>query len=172
MKKILVVCCVLLLSMPLLARDGSRIIVEKFDGTVVTGELLAVNVYTLLLMDDAFNGVGVNLFEVKTIKIPRRIKLLEGLGIGTGTGAGLATFTYFMKWVHYGGDLGDYFKSPGFTKHLLPEFSLYGAVLGGAVGLINGLTIKLTAEDYLLPSGDIDIDKIVQLLRQFAREKW
>jgi hypothetical protein len=102
-------------------RKGDDVIIQKTDGTQVTGELIAVKENAFLLMDrDSGVDVTVEIEEVSVVRIVKKSKLL------LGTGAGLATGLIMGAAIsHFGG--------PG-SGSLCPDENAIAA-MGATVGL-------------------------------------
>jgi hypothetical protein len=68
--------------------NGALILVQKLDGRIIEGELLAVKDTKLILMDSGnLSGITEDLCDIRTIKIVKKSKLLPGLLILGGSEA-------------------------------------------------------------------------------------
>jgi len=77
-------------------KHGAKLIIQKKDGQVIRGELIAVNIqqnFFLLLDSELRDGVIVIIGDVKTIRIVKKSEFWKGAGlgllIGGAAGAGL-----------------------------------------------------------------------------------
>ena len=76
-------------------KHGAKLIIQKKDGQVIRGELIAVNIqqnFFLLLDSKLRDGVIVIIGDVKTIRIVKKSEFWKGAGLGLliGGGAGAA----------------------------------------------------------------------------------
>ncbi|MBN1223330.1 MAG: hypothetical protein JXB23_08770 [Candidatus Aminicenantes bacterium] len=108
-------------------KKGAEVIVEKNDGREVKGELIAVKMDSLLLMDsvtgaDATIGVA----DIRNIKVTKGPKTLIDAGLGFLAGAGVGSL------------IGMYVSSKYFFGGNTDEGQLRGAAIGGAAGGLFG----------------------------------
>jgi len=73
-------------------KHGAKLIIQKKDGQVIRGELIAVNIqqnFFLLLDSKLRDGVIVIIGDVKTITIVKKSEFLKGAGWGFLIGGGI-----------------------------------------------------------------------------------
>jgi hypothetical protein len=146
----------LTLSVPLTAKErkGADLIVQRKDGTQVRGELIAVKVNSLLLMErESGTDVSIDISEIKTSRIhrntliPATIGLIAGIVVGTEVSSQIES-TQFM-------DLTPSIVGLG--------IALAGLVIGAAAGA--DTTIQIEGKSKL------EIQEILGKLRKKARVK-
>lgn len=78
-----------LLSVNLYAkRRGARLVVTKTNGQQIKGELVAVKMNTLLLVDTKTEiDISIDVREIKFIEVGRKSKIVQGMGLGGAIGS-------------------------------------------------------------------------------------
>jgi len=152
------VLSLLILSVNLYAKKkGAELAVQMKDGQSVKGELIAVRVNSLLLLDSESGvDVSVDIADIKAVKIVKKSKFGLGLLIG-GVGTGLA-FQLTMSEEH---------RMEGQPTIETAVLALLGALLGGLIGAGLGQDKTIKLEDKY----DSEIKKIMEDLRKKARVK-
>lgn len=163
-KTLLAVIIIMSLAAAALAREGAQLILQKKDGTVLNGELLAVKHHCLILKDASGAGLTQDIDELAIIEIRKGSDLLAwtcfGLGAGTAIGAGI----------------GEAFKGP--TSGHANMFSsinetamgaLYGAIIGTVAGAIIGAATSIPKTVDLANESPEKIERTLVWLRSKAR---
>lgn len=148
-------------------RRGADLLVNKRDGSLMEGELLAVRGNTLILMLEANSaGVEVELKEVATITVVKKSKFGKGLLWGTLIGGAA------------GAVIGSASYKP--SPHLLlnnsrGEAAAYIAIFLGGIGAIEGGLAGAGAgkdERIVIAAGDpISVGRVVGRLQELARDR-
>jgi len=125
---VFLVFSLMMLSVNLYAKErrGAILVITKKDGGLIEGELITVKKDSLLL----FTGrdVSINIGDIRTIRIVKKSKVLQGLGFGLLIGAGS------------GGLLGFAFGSRDFMggSTALCDAIVTGIFLGSIVLFVGG----------------------------------
>jgi len=152
---------------PALARDrehGKDLSVQKTDGTIIKGELIAVRSSSLL--DDSLNSSenSVDIREVSSITIINKSHFWSGLGVGLAIGAGSGALIGLAA----GDDRAGWFRFTAGEKATVLgiAFGVIGGVLGGIGGALEGAdqTIKISE-----PRNPKDVTKLLDRLRSVSR---
>ena len=158
------VVALLILALPgtLSARErrGADLIITRQDGRQVQGELIAVKPDTLVLLTSDAKDVSVVLVEIKTIRILRRSKAVEGMFWGLWAGAvggaiwgGTAASDEEVGWLG-GAALG----------------AMLVAVPAGLVGLLAGIGAGVDDRINLAGLPEPEMNRILAKLSRQARE--
>ncbi len=163
-----------------LRKRSANLAITKTDGQQVRGELIAVKMNTLLLIDtNTEKDISINVREIKFIKVGRKSKILQGIGIGLSIGSFSGMLIGATKKIN-GGDEG----IPLFLKIILPfllfvpnpdrmKNSVNGLLIGGSAGLLIGTFFGVVAEknSHIQIEGmtDSEIQETLNKLRKKAR---
>ena len=142
------------------ARRGAEIIVNKNDGTIVRGELLAVKGTQLLIMDGlAGGGISVSLADAKLVKVVNP----AGFAIGflAVVGGGVA-----------GGFIGHAAGTHSKNTIAGPAIgTALGAGIGAGAGLIVGLVAGSGKKLKIAGTDSDSVEKAAARLRPLARDR-
>ncbi len=70
-------------------KHGAKLVVEKKNGEKVKGELIAVKLSGLLLLDESGLDISLNTEDIQLIKILKKSRIAENASMGVLVGAGL-----------------------------------------------------------------------------------
>lgn len=118
--------------------NGALILVQKTDGRIIKGELLAVKDTNLILMDSGnLSGMAEDIHEIRTIQIVKKSKLLPGLGYGVLIGVASGVLIGLLS----GNDQEGFFRFSAGQKALMfgSGLATLGGVTGGIWGAIKGI---------------------------------
>jgi len=149
---VLVVIFLLILSidLPSKERRGAELVVQKNDGFVLKGELIAVKQNSALLLSPEGADVSADIKDIYNILIVKKSQVLKGAGIGLLAGARTGVLIGLAVPV----------EPAGFFTLSRGDQVLMGAIGLGAVGLLMGTLFGVSA------SYD---EKIMEKLRRQAR---
>ncbi len=133
-------------------KHGAKLIVTKLDGQLIKGELIAVKLNSLLLLDTDGNDVSVGIADIKVIRVMKKSK---GARTGFLIGGGLALIGGIGQ---IGAEVHGFI--PSFIDGVI-FFALPGGLIGAAAGAyktsqIEGMT-------------DSEIQEALDKLRKKAR---
>jgi len=139
---ILFISSTLIFSGDLLAkkRRGAELKIQKTDGQIVKGELIAVKENSLLLLDSNTSAdVSVDITDIEFIEILKKPKILLGAGLGflIGGSVGALTGVMFGDDELRQGDNPDEYETRSVSQKALTVgvlFGLIGALGGGITG--------------------------------------
>lgn len=119
-------------------RRGATVIIERRDGSVEAGELIAVKENSILLLGDSpGTDISVEVADIKIVKIIRKSKALSGLGYGVLFGGVSGAAIGFLS----GNDPpNQFFSLTAGEKALIAGAALgvIGAVVGVSTGALAG----------------------------------
>ncbi len=149
-------------------RRGANLVVTKKDGAVVRGELLAVKGTDLLIMDGSTAaGVTVSLADVRTVRVAKKTRILQGMGAGflfgglLGAGVGALTYTESSK----GWDMYD-------TRgESVIAWGLFLGVIGVAVGAVAGGIAGIDRNIRVNENSTYGMVGAAEQLRPYARDR-
>jgi hypothetical protein len=156
------------------AGQGAALILLKSDGTLLSGELLAVKGSTLILKDDVTAmGITADIDEVDLVQVRGRSKALLGgvLGAtllgGAGVLAGSAANSSANRSFQSNPNLvtGLFAAS---SSAMAPILGIGGAILGGLVGALVGSSAGREKNFEVTGHSKEDIQKLLSWLRQKA----
>ena len=155
---VLLVVSLLILSLDLPAKErrGAELVVQKNDGQVLKGELIAVKQNSVLLLSPEGADVSVDIKDIYIIKIVKKSKALTGAGIGFLAGA--------LTGVLLVATCAD---EPDGLSYLIGAGGV-GAIFGG-VGLLVGAIAGPDKEIKIEGKSDAEIKEILEKLRRQAR---
>ena len=145
-------------------KRGAELEIQKKDGQIISGELIAVKKDSLLLLESGI-GVGVDIRYVKVIKIVKKSKFWTGATYGAlaGGGTGAIVGTLIGK------------PAPIILSSLAAEKKtilgglffgfIIGAIGGGLIGADAGTDKKIQIEGM----SDLEIRDAMDKLRKKAR---
>ena len=82
-------------------RRGAKVLIQKKDGFVIEGELIAVKKNMLLLLDSQLGAdVSIDIYNVKIIKVVKDVKATNGFYLGIGIISGGTAGAIFGGIVH------------------------------------------------------------------------
>ena len=153
---LLLVCSLMILSVNLYAKGwrGAKLIVTKKDGQQIKGELIAVKLNSLLLLDTEEKDISVDIEDIKVIRVVKKSKTLLGAGIG------------FLTLGGGGALLGAYSISEGLAAFIL---GLGGAAAGLLIGAITGALLGTDKTFQIEGMTDAEIQETLDYLRKKAR---
>lgn len=141
-------------------KKGAKLVVEKKDGQLVRGELIAVKNSSLLLLDSEGADVSVDIGDIKIIKIVKKSKALLGGSIG------FALFSFYgVASVESMGGLGTNDNPIVVYSLVALMFGAVGAIPGLLFGEVAGIDKKIQIEG----KSDSEIKEILEKLRKKAR---
>ena len=161
---LLLVFSVLVLSIPITAKEkeGADLIIQRTDGTQISGELIAVKQNSLLIMErDSGVDVSVDIKEIRVILHVKKSKVWEGMGLGVliGGGAGAGLSSIAQEWGT---------TTSGITVALAGVLAAaLGLVIGGYIGATSGKPKTI----HIQGSSDAENQRILGYLRKKARVK-
>jgi hypothetical protein len=126
-------------------RRGAELVVQKKDGQIVRGELIAVKENSLLMLVSGVD-LSVDIRDVKVITIVKKSKILEGAGTGLLVFGGVGALLGLAS----GDDKTGIFGFSAVDKALLGGslLGIAGLVIGGICGALSGTdrSIKINPE--------------------------
>lgn len=143
---------------------GAEIIIQKSDGQLVRGELIAVKKKSILIQNSQTRfDETIKIMDVKLITVEKKAKILRNSALGLITGAA-------------GGVLGnvgihEMFQLPyswGFkesAKKMAIISGVGGMIVGGILGIIAGIDKAIRIEG----KSEAEIEEIMETLRKKAR---
>lgn len=159
---ILVLAGTLVFPLGLTAKEkrGADLLIERLDGSQVSGELITVKESSLLLLSDSGADVSVTVQDIKVIRVIKKSQALQGAGYGfLITSASLSALAWASD--------EEYFTDPegGGPLVLALFFGIPGLLVGSIVGSIMGTdkTIRIEGES------DTEIREHLEYLRMKAR---
>ena len=155
------------LSTSLMAKErrGATVVIQKKDGSLEKGELIAVKQNSLLILGASSGAdVAIDVPDIRTVRIVKERKAVTGLwwGFIIGTGAALATGL-----INGNDETGEVFAF-GSVQDAVLTSSLFGLLVGGTVGAAVGAF----SGDKILrfeSKGDLTIQAQLKKLRAKAR---
>ncbi len=144
--------------------QGAEIIIQRKDGQLVRGELIAVKKKSLLIQDSQNRlDETIKIMDVKLITVEKKAKILRNSGLGLITGAAGGVL----------GTLGIYemFQLPyswGFkdkAKRMAIISGVGGMIAGGILGIIAGIDEPILLEG----KSELEIKEILEKLHKKAR---
>lgn len=145
-------------------RRGIKVVIQKKDGLVVEGELIAVKKKSILIQNSQTRfDETIKIMDVKLITVEKKAKILRNSALGLITGAA-------------GGVLGnvgihELFQLPyswGFkesAKRMAIISGVGGMIAGGILGIIAGIDKAIRIEG----KSEAEIEEIMGTLRKKAR---
>jgi hypothetical protein len=147
-------------------KKGVNLIVQKKDGQLVRGELIAVKENSLLLKEkESGADLSVDIEDVNVIKIMKKSKTLLGAGLGFLTGVSVGALGTGIGW-----ELGSWAPNDTKTKFRIMAWvgtisGLVGAVVGRYIGAHTNRSETIQIEG--LYQGSIEF--VLKELRKEAR---
>ena len=126
-------------------KKGADIIVQKKDGKIIKGELLAVKNDAIILMDSLnLSGITMKSKEIQKITIAKKSGFFKGLGLGLVIGGGSGALLGLAS----GDDKPGLFSMTAGEKTAVGGlgFGILGALAGGIVGAIKGIDESVVLE--------------------------
>jgi hypothetical protein len=158
-------------------RRGAHVLVTKYDGTMIQGELLAVRAERLIIMEESISiGVTSNLMDVQSVQVVKKPKIGTGIGLGllVGAAAGVAvgilaaadneSSTFSLD--HGGRYSLSLFSRGQWIKGGVLSLGTIGAVLGGIIA--GGDSRRNVVINISSPE---EIEKTILRLRELARDQ-
>ena len=139
--------------------------IEKKDGQIIKGELLAVKENRLIIMDSAsLSGITLYIDELRVIRVVRKSKFFQGLGCGLLTGGTGGALLGFLS----GDDPPGWFSMTAGQKALFGglAFGILGAPIGGIWGAIKGIDESIVLE------GRLDEEMILILKKMNSKSRF
>lgn len=141
-------------------KKGAALVITKKDGLLLEGELIAVKVNSLVLLDsDTSRDVSVDVESIKFIAIVKTSKALLGIGLGLVLGGSLGSL-YGTSTDTYDSDL----RSLAFIVYGGGGAAL-GALVGGLLGASAGKDEIIQIEG----KSSTEINSVLRRLRKKAR---
>jgi hypothetical protein len=111
-------------------RHGADTTITMINGRVVKGELIAVKMDSKVLLISSWGiDESIGISEIRSIRIVKNSKALNGTILGSLLGGGMGLIVGFIVMEEY----------PGARENeVLPPLVLVGALAGGVVGLLIG----------------------------------
>lgn len=143
-------------------RKGADLIIQKTDGTQVSGELIAVKKTSLLLLErESGADVTVDIRNMEMVKI-KKSKTLLGASLGFLTGVGVAALGTEIGW-----EIWSWAPKDTKTKYrIMAWVGAFSGLLGAWIGSIIGGASKTIQ---FAGKSDPDINFILEKLRKKAR---
>jgi hypothetical protein len=119
-------------------KPGAQLRIEKTDGSILQGELLALKGEDLVIADTgSYEKVIVNVGEMKSVRIVKKSGFLKGIGLGLLAGGGTGMLLGFAS----GNDDPGWFSMTAGQKAALGGLALgvLGTGIGGVCGAISGI---------------------------------
>jgi hypothetical protein len=171
---LLLVASVITLSMPLTAKDrkGADLIIQKSDGTQVSGELIAVKERSLLLKErESGADVTVGVVDVEIITILKKSNLLKSAGSGLLIGGGIGVILGILG----ASSMETIFRVVEIEQGEKAKAALYAGAIGASYGIVIGLIVGAFSgkEKTFQFEGktDSEMREILEKLRKKARVK-
>jgi len=150
-------------------RKGAELVVELRDGQQVRGELITIKKDALLLLNPEGADIGVNIDDIREIKVLKKSKALLGVGFGFLVGG--------SSGVLIGLAMGDTEQSEGFDPTMFWEtaefkallFGLLGGMLGAVIGGTIGASAGASETIQLEGKSEAEIKEILVDLHKKAR---
>jgi hypothetical protein len=111
-------------------RRGAELVVQKKDGQIVRGELIAVKENSLLMLVSGVD-LSVDIKDIKIIRIVKKSGLLLGAGIGLLIGGGIVAIGRNAWEKSSGWDIRGYLM---LVTSIPVMTTLIGAMIGGSKG--------------------------------------
>ncbi|NIM91467.1 MAG: hypothetical protein GTO17_11025 [Candidatus Aminicenantes bacterium] len=141
-------------------KKGADLTLQRTDGQILRGELIAVKESSILVMEAVtLNDLTIDIKDVKLITIHRESKFWRGAGFGFlmgSMGAMLATAFIRADWM---------MDTPGGVVTYGAIGGAVGAIAGGLIGKGTGVDITIEIEG----KSDAEIEEILETLRSKAR---
>jgi opacity protein-like surface antigen len=145
-------------------KHGAELLIQTQDGKIIKAELLAVKGSSLVLMDNgSLSGITVDIKKLKSIRIVKKSKLLQGLGSGLLIGGASGALLGFLS----GDDSSGWFRMTAEQKALAGGVGL--AILGAPIGGIWGAVKGIDESIFLEGKPEEDISKVLKKLAAKAR---
>ncbi len=119
-------------------KPGAQLWIEKTDGSILRGELLALQGEDLVIADKgSYEKVIVSFDEMKSIRIVKKSGFLKGIGLGFLTGGATGMLLGFAG----GDDAPGWFSMTAGEKAALGGLALgvLGTGIGGLCGAVSGI---------------------------------
>jgi hypothetical protein len=144
---------------------GKELVIQKKDGAIIKGELIAVRGASLLLNSTTSSENSVDMGDVSVITIINKSQLLAGAGIGLLSGA---TFGIALGIASGSDKPTGWFAMTAGEKAMLAAGLLggVGAILGGIGGAIAGVDEMIKIRE---PRDPEKIAKLLEKLRSKSR---
>jgi len=145
-------------------KHGKELSIQKKDGVIIRGELIAVRKNSLLLDSLNLSENSIDIGDVSAITIINKSQFWSGLGLGLAIGGGGGALIGLAS----GDDKPGWFSFTAGEKATILGlgFGAIGCVVGGIAGAIAGAdeTIKIRE-----PRDQKDIAKLLDKLRSVSR---
>ena len=120
-------------------RQGAEVVITKKDGTLVSGELIAVKKNSLLILSsgpEAGTDLTLAFDEIQKVRIVRKSHVWDGLGYGLLIGGGGGAIAGFAS----GDDRSGFFMLTASDKAMILSafFGSIGMIIGGIGGGLAG----------------------------------
>ncbi|MGB2764622.1 MAG: hypothetical protein WBC02_05650 [Candidatus Aminicenantaceae bacterium] len=145
-------------------KHGAKLLIQTLDGQIIKAELLAVKGSKLILMDDlSLSGITTDIYELISIRILKKSKLLKGLGAGLLIGGGSGALLGLLS----GDDPPGWFSMTAGQKALIGGLGLaiLSAPIGGIWGAIKGIDESIILEG----RPNEEVDSILKKLNSKSR---
>lgn len=126
-------------------KRGAELLIQTQDDQIIKAELLAVKGSRLILMDTgSLSGITVDIKKLKSVRIVKKSKLLQGLGSGLLIGGASGALLGFLS----GDDNEGWFRFKAGEKAVMGGLGLgvIGLLTGGIVGAFKGIDESVVLE--------------------------
>jgi hypothetical protein len=143
---------------------GKELTVQKKDGGIVKGELIAVRGHSLLLDSSNLSENSIDIGDVSAITIINKSQIWSGLGLGLLVGVGGGVVAGYAS----GDDRPGWFSLTAGEKAFLggAVFGVIGIVVGGIAGALAGIDGTIDVNDANDP---YQTSKVLEKLRSLSR---
>jgi hypothetical protein len=142
-------------------RRGAQLVIQKVDGKLVKGELIAVKSASLLVLDSQSEAdVAVEIGEISVINIIKKSKAWRVWAIGFGVGA-----LFGLGYGSMASSMGEIEISVGLYVAMTAIFGVIGAIPGALIGAYLGTDKTIQIEG----KSPEEIEVVMEKLRSQAR---